>query len=117
FCSQQQNARDRSDASPRRNNSMIQVQGSLALAVQRMHRNDPERFVVANKNRSYGTIDGPRRMDPRRQAPDGNARSGAVAAIRQRRRVVPTSAAGVEQPAPVVVGSPTPGLETVPRPA
>src|SRR5215472_169571 len=102
--------------SGRRKNSMIQVQRSLALAVQRVHRNDPQPVVVANKNRSYGMIDRPRRMDPWRKPPDGNARTGVVA-IWQRRRVEPTSAAGVEQPAPVVIGSPPPRLETVPRPA
>src|SRR5215469_12150043 len=61
-------------------------------------------------------IDWPRRMNSRRESPNGNARAGIVA-VNNWRRVKPAAAAGIKEPAPVMVGRPTPRLKAGKSPA
>src|SRR5690348_4661634 len=61
-------------------------------------------------------IDRSRRMNSRRESPDGNTGAG-IEAVTNRRRVKPASAAGVKQPSTVMIGRPAPRVEAIPSPA
>src|SRR5689334_18819141 len=60
-------------------------------------------------------IDRSRRMNSRRESPDGSTGAG-IEAVTNRRGVKPASAAGVKQPSTIMIGRPAPRVEAVPSP-
>src|SRR5215467_15474131 len=92
-----------------RKNAVLEVQRRLALGIKRMHGDETQIPLVVNEHCRDRMIDGPRWMNSRRESPNGNARAGIVA-VNDGRRVKPAAAAGIKQPAPVMVGSPAPRL-------
>ena len=73
-------------------NAALEVQGSLALGVERMHGDETYIPLVVNEHRGHRMIDRPGWMNSRWKSPDGNACSRKVA-VNDRRRVKPSSAA------------------------
>src|SRR5215469_4717322 len=97
-------------------NAVLKIQGRLALGIERMHGNETHIPLAVNEHCRDRMIDGARRMNSRRESPNGNARARIVA-VNDRRRVKPAAAAGIKEPAAVMVGSPAPRLEAGKGPA
>src|ERR1700757_2704410 len=81
-----------------------------------MHGDETYVPVVVDEHRGDRMVDRPGRMNSRRKSPNGNACAREVA-VNDRWRVIPAAAAGVKQPAAVMIRSPAPRLEARKSPA
>jgi hypothetical protein len=97
-----------------RENSVLQIQRSLTLLIKGMHGHDAKFAVLANEDCRCSPIEERmRRMNDGREAPSRTS----PRSVNHWRCIKPAAAAGVEEPATVMVRSPAPRLGTHPRPA
>src|SRR5262249_13437165 len=60
-------------------NAVLEIQRSLALGVERMHKDETYIPLVVNEHRDDRMIDRPKQMNSGRESPNGNARAKEVA--------------------------------------
>src|SRR5882762_8355213 len=96
-----------------RENTVFQIPWSLALFIERMNRHDAHLALVANEDACHRTINWTGRVHSFGEAIPWNIRGP----IKYRWRIEPAAAAGIKEPAAVMVRSPAPRLRAHPSPA
>src|SRR5439155_11330836 len=99
-----------------RENAALQVQRGLSLLIERMHGHDTDLATLADEDTRHRMVDGARRMNSRRKPPYWPDWIPGVS-IKNRGRIKPAAARGIEEPSSVVIGRPPPRLKTDPGPA